>query len=90
MNSSLYYTVIPSQEHRRERRKKMNVVGKALARLMMKNENSRYQKGMNTDHTNSKRTKGIDSTRDNFMPRTYIKLTRALKNLNVSYLRRQK
>lgn len=27
----------PYQEHRRERRKKMNVAGKALARLMMKN-----------------------------------------------------
>lgn len=62
-----------------------NVTGKALGRLTIKTENSHYQEeGMNTDHTNSKKNKR-DSIIDNFMARTYIKLTRALKDLNINY-----
>lgn len=65
----------------------MNVTGKALGRLTIKTENSHYQEeGMNTDHTNSKKKKKKrDSIIDNFMARTYIKLTRALKDLNINY-----
>lgn len=44
------------------------------------------EEGMNY-RLNSKRTK--DSIIDNFMPRTYIKSTRALKDLNVNYLEGQ-